>query len=364
MNENVVDQTSPISVGAVVVNFNGGESTLRCLQAIGNQSCPPATILVVDNGSEDGSPGQIRQRFPGVQLIEFGENRGLPAARNAGLARLETDLALLVDNDVYLEPDCLEQMLLTYREDGPAVICPRIRLIPQRDIVQADGAEVHFLGNMILRHAYQPIGETDSRRSTVGGCIGACYLFERRVAIAAGGFDELMFFYLEDLEFAIRLRSSGQKFICEPAAQAFHERGEGTVGLSFRGRGEYPLRRVYLQTRHRLITMLVHYRVRTLLLLLPALALYEAASVAFAVLRGWLGPWCKAWWWVLTNPGEVLKRRRMVQARRRVNDRSLLVGGPIPLSPRLIQSSLLAGAVRCLSALLNFYWRITRRLIG
>lgn len=363
MNENLLNETSSVSVGAVVVNFNGGDCTLRCLEAIGRQSCPPATIVVVDNGSADGSPGQIRQRFPDVQLIEFAENRGLPAARNAGIARLQTDVALLVDNDVYLEPDCLEKMIVAYREDGPAVICPRIRLIPQREVVQADGAEVHFLGTMVLRHGYRPIEQADAKRSIVGGCIGACYLFERRVAIDAGGFDELLFFYLEDLEFAIRLRAFGQKFICEPTAQAFHERGEGTAGLSFRGRGAYPLRRVYLQTRHRLITMLVHYHFRTLVVLLPALVLYEVAGGAFAVVRGWVGPWCRAWWWVLTHPGAVLERRRLVQGRRRVNDRCLLVGGAIPLSPGLIQSSLAAGAVRCLSAVLNLYWRITRCLI-
>ncbi len=127
------------SVSAVVINYNGGDRTIRCLEALSGQTRLPDHIVVVDNGSHDGGPERIRDRFTEVEMIELGENRGLPAARNIGLAAARSDLVLLTDNDIYLEPDCLSRLLVAQAATTPTVVCPRIRLIPERDVVQADG---------------------------------------------------------------------------------------------------------------------------------------------------------------------------------------------------------------------------------
>jgi GT2 family glycosyltransferase len=355
---------SEASVGAVVVNYNGGDRVVRCLQALSRQTTAPAPIIVVDNGSQDGSPKRIRAALPHVEVIELGENRGLPAARNVGLAAVKSDLALLADSDVYLEPDALGRLIATRAATGATVVCPRIRLLPERDVVQADGAAAHFVGTMTLVNGYRRLDEVPAERTRVAGCIGACYLLDRQRVLDAGGFDETYFFYFEDLEFMLRLGALGHDFVCEPAALAFHERGEGTVGLSFRGTGSYPLRRAYLSMRHRWLTILVHYRLRTLLLLLPPLALYELAVVAFAVSRGHGVQWLKAWSWQLVNLPAILRRRRVVQRARVRNDRDLLVSGPLPIAPGVIHGPVLAAGVSALSAVLNAYWRVARHVIG
>ena len=352
------------SVSAVVINYNGGDRTLRCLDALTRQTTPLDQVVVVDNGSEDGSPGRIRDRFAEVEVIELGENRGLPAARNVGLDAIRSDLVLLVDSDIYLEPDALHRLVSAQTETGATVVCPRIRLIPERDVVQADGAAAHFVGTMVLRHAYTDVDEAPAERADVGGCIGACYLADRQRVLDAGGFDETYFFYFEDLEFMLRLASYGHDFVCEPGALVFHDRGTGTSGLSFRGSGAYPLRRAYLSMRHRWLTILIHYRLRTLLFLLPALTLYEVAVFAFALSRGWIVPWMKAWWWQVRNLPLIVRRRRSVQRSRARRDRDLLVGGPLPLAPGVIRAPLADAAVSALSSVLNAYWRVARHAIG
>lgn len=352
------------SISAVVVNFNGGTRTLNCLDALMRQTWPLLRVVVVDNGSEDGSPRQIKNRFHDVEILELGENRGLPAARNIGLSHVTSDLVLLLDNDVYPEPDCLERLVAAWAETRPTVVCPRIRLIPERDVVQADGAAVHFVGTMILRHGYRPVAEVSAKRSAVDACIGACYLLDRERIVEAGGFDEAYFFYFEDLEIALRLRASGHAFLCEPAAVVFHDRGEGTAGLSFRETGTYPARRGYLSMRNRLLTILIHYRLRTLLLLLPALTAYELASLMLALTKGWGANWLKAWLWQIRNAGIIRRRRRIAQSTRVRDDRELLVGGPLPLTPGLIRSRLAGGAVTIFSTALDAYWRLVRPLIG
>ena len=359
---NGVAPAPPVTV--VVVSYNGGERTLRVLRALENQSTPLAAILVVDNGSTDGSQERIRTGFPGVTLLQMAENRGLPAARNAGLRQATTDLVLLLDHDVYVDPQCVARMLDLYRERQPAVICPRVRLHPERNVIQTDGAEAHFIGTMTLRRAGQTDDSSPDLPEVVPACIGACMLVQRRLVLEAGGFDELFFFYFEDHEFCLRLRSLGHDIVCEPRAVVYHERGAGTPGLSFRGRGAYPARRLYFTVRHRLLTVLVHYNLRTLLVLAPALGLYELAGGVLALATGHGQQWGNAWTWTFSNAGVIRERRRRMQRTRQVRDRDLLSGGPLPLAPGLVDKGAARAAADLLSAILQGYWHLTRRWVA
>jgi GT2 family glycosyltransferase len=353
-------------ITAVVVSCDGGARTLRTLEALAKQATPPVAIILVDNGSSDGTPASVRERFPQVDVVELGVNRGLPAARNEGLRRATTPLVLLLDHDVYLGAECLARLAAHFTAGGDravAVVCPRIRLVPERDTVQADGAEAHFLGTMTLRHGFRPLGELPVTSTDVGACVGACMLVRRDPVVQAGGFDELFFFYLEDHEFSLRMRGLGYRIVCDPAAEVFHERGAGTPGLSYRGAGSYPARRTYLTLRHRLLAMLVHYRARTLLLLAPALAGAELMSLAATLRRGHGIQWLRAWGWIATHWGQIADRRLRVQRGRVVGDGALLTGGPIPLAPGSIGASWTRLA-RLVSAGFDGYWRLVRRWVA
>jgi GT2 family glycosyltransferase len=255
-------------------------------------------------------------------------------------------------------------MVCAFEAHRPTVVCPRIRLIPEREVVQADGAELHFLGTMILRHGNQYVDRTPAVPGYVEGCIGACMLLDREEVLKVGGFDELFFFYFEDLEFSMRLRESGHRFWCEPSAQAYHERANGTPDLSCRGHGTYPPRRAYFTMRHRLLSMLIHYRLRTLLMLSPVLVLYELASFVAACRRGWPRQWLRAWHWQWANFATIVARRRRMQRLRSVTDRELLVGGPPPLAPAFLAPGMETTLNGWFSRVVNGYWKLARDLIG
>ena len=151
----------------------------------------------------------------------------------------------------------------------------------------------------------------------------------------------------------------------EPAAIAGNDRGAGTPDLSYRDQGAYPRRRAFLAMRNRLQVIFLHYRLRTILVLAPALALYELAIVIFAVRPGWLGAWSAAWRWQLSHARDLARRRRVIQCRRRLDDRQLLVGGRrIPLARGMMQNKREQRAVGVLSMVLDGYWHIARRLVG
>jgi GT2 family glycosyltransferase len=352
------------SVGAVIVNFNGGERILRTLEALRRQKRPLEEIVVVDNGSGDASVAGIRRSQPQVRVIELGENTGLSNARNVGLRALATDLAFLVDHDIYADEGCIEIMVRAYEAQRPAVICPRIRLLPQRDVVQMQGAAPHFLGTLALRHGYAPLAEAPAESGYIEGTTGGCMLVERSLILEAGGFDELFFFYMEDLEFTLRLRGMGHRFWCESLAEVFHEPAAGTPGLAFRGQGQYPQRRAYFTMRNRLLAVLIHYRLRTLLVLSPILALYEVASLAGAARKGCARQWLRAWWWPLANARSIAERRGRARRRRKVADKQILVGGTPPLAPGFLVSRLEERLVGIFSRVANGYWAVARHLIA
>jgi hypothetical protein len=116
--------------------------------------------------------------------------------------------------------------------------------------------------------------------------------------------------------------------------------------------------------RNRLRTLLTHYSLRTLIVLAPALLLYELVSLTFAVLHGWGGVWLRAWSWQFEHLRQLRDDRRALQARRVTGDREILSGGDLPLAPGVCRSPLSRALAWSLSRGLNAYWSIARLAIG
>lgn len=352
------------STTAVVVNHNGGQEILNCLNALYKQSFPLDQIIIVDNASTDNSPSDILKQFPDVDLIILDRNYGPSMARNTGLKKAVSELVLLLDDDVYVHNNCIRKLYDTYEQYRPAMICPRIIFHLNRETIQCDGAEPHFIGMLRSRHAYQNADDSNTEPCDVVAAIGACMLVNRKKALSSGGFDESYFFYHEDLEFSLKLRSLGYSIFCAPEAVVYHDLGAGTPGLSFRGNTAYPEKRVYFTIKHRLMTLLIHYRLRTLIVLSPILLFYEISMLAVVIKRGWLKSWYKAIASVFENKKQIITKRKYMAGRRVRHDRDLLYGGPLPFAPGFIKRRPELLFANMLSMILDRYWRMVKHLIG
>jgi GT2 family glycosyltransferase len=347
------------SFQAVITNYDSQGTILKSINALLQQDHPLDKIIVVDNGSP-GDAELIRRTYPQVCLIELHENTGLTHARNVGLTQADSDYVLLLDDDVYPAPDCLGRLLAAGIETGAAVVCPRIVSHPGGGLIQCDGAAIHFAAMLVLKDSQLPVAAVPALPYACNAFIGACLLVRRQVLSDLGGFDEDYFFYFEDLELSYRLRSLGYKIWCEPRAVALHERGSGTPDLSFRGTGAYPRRRAYLTLRHRWLTILLHYRLRSLIALAPALALYELAAFAECIRRGWVDHWFSAAWSLGTHIRSIFRRRMKWQSARQLPDRDLLTGGPLPFAPGFVPRGILGWVIHVLGAVLNLNWKLVR----
>ena len=367
-NENDDSPRNALTVGAVVTNHNGGEGVIRTIESLLANAIPIECIVVIDNASSDGSPDGILSRFADIDVIRLPANCGPCVSRNKGLAHLTTALAVLIDDDVTLEPFALSKLLDAYRLRRCAILFPRVVFDPRGDIIQADGGGAHFLGTLILNSIGRPRDEITTLSDppegiTVGAGISACMLVEREALLSIGAFDELYFFYFEDLEVSLRSRACGYELRCLRDAVARHDRGRGTPGLSFRGDEKYPEQRFYLSNRNRLLTIFAHFRLSTLLLLAPTHVVYELVVLAFAIRLGLVRAWLRSWSWQLDHVSEIRDRRSRMLACRQRSDRDLLCGGDIPVAPGLIGNVFVSYSLKVLSRVLSGYWAVVRPLL-
>ncbi|MEM6392442.1 MAG: glycosyltransferase family 2 protein [Planctomycetota bacterium] len=357
----------PLRISVAIVNYNGGDRLLNTVEALVNQPYPLVEIIVVDNQSTDDAPQRVKERFPQATIHDMGGNPGPAPARAAGIRAATGDFVLLLDNDVYVEEKTIEHLVEAYHRHGePTVVCPRVQLVPETHLVQAEGADTHFLTMMVLRHAFAETTALNNEPAEVNGAISAGLLVHRERTLEAGSFDELFSIYQEDLEFSIRLRLLGHRFVCEPKAVVHHDRGT-LVGQTFRGdreKSKYPARRGYLVMRHRLLCVFIHNRLRTLLVLSPVLLLYEFASLGIALLRGFGWQYFRAWGFVWSNRKAIAERRRRMQRERVLRDRDLLIGGPIPLTPGFMKNKIAGAMITALSGIMNGYWFLARKAIA
>ena len=202
-----------------IPNLDGRERLTPLLESLRAQT-RPAQVVVVDNGSSDGSQELLRGEFGEVELIELGENLGFGPALNRAVAATAGDPVVLVNNDVVCEPRFLEALL------EPAAAGAEMAagvLLTERDPGTIDSAGV--IADRTLMGFDYLNGEPREAAATAPaplGPTGGAALFSRAAFDAVGGFDERIFLYYEDLDLALRLRARGARCELAPDAAAIH----------------------------------------------------------------------------------------------------------------------------------------------
>jgi GT2 family glycosyltransferase len=353
------DSTKPT---LCIINYNGRNILPVSLPAACAIADRFAEILLLDNGSQDGSAELAEAEYPQVTVRRLGQNFGAGGARNAGLRQSRTDLIVFIDNDVALTGACVDHLVEAMAAHPQAALAASaIIYAHQRDTVQYDGAECHFLGLQTLLDEDKPLAALDTTVRQVGSIVTCCFIADRSRLPAGEFFDESFFYMFEDHDFGVRVRLLGPQVLSVPAAQCYH--GKGTEGLSIRQLGTYSSRRVYYIVRNRWLFIFKNFSVRTLILLTPLLIVYDLAQFLVAIKKGWLREWGGALASVVGGLPALLRERRRIQSRRRTPDREILKSGRIPFRAELTTSRVERMARGALDTLASTYWRIVRPLI-
>jgi GT2 family glycosyltransferase len=226
----------------IIPNYNGLRLLPACLGALEAQSYPAACteIILVDDASTDGSAAFVREEFPEVHVVELERNRGLAAACNAGAAAAQGDLLVMLNNDTEAESGWLAALAAAAQQHPHAgAIASKMLLYDRRDTLHNAGDVMGADGIPRNRGVWQlDEGQYDADVTVFGGC-GGGVAYRREAWRAAGGFDERLFMYLEDVDLAWRLRLLGWDAVYAPEARLYHHlsaTGGGVLASFYTGR--------------------------------------------------------------------------------------------------------------------------------
>lgn len=239
-------------VALIILCYNGLEDTLACLASLATLEYPTdrRTIIVVDNASTDGTPQEVRRRYPSVEVIESSANLGYAGGNNVGLRyalAADYDYVLLLNNDTEVAPDFLNLLVETAESDPTiGVVGPTIYYHHTPDVIWSAGGTIDWRrGTSAMRGLDQPERDQYTEAQQVDFVSGCALLCKRTVLEQIGLFDERFFMYFEETEWCVRATRAGFRCIHQPAAHIWHK-------IRPDNQAESP-RIAYYMTRNRLL---------------------------------------------------------------------------------------------------------------
>jgi len=303
----------------LIVTYNGAKYIDDCLASIERAGAPTGAeteILVVDNASTDETAALVRRRG-GVRLIENAENLGFAGGNNVGLrwaAEHNFDYVYLLNQDTEVAPAFLEEALRLARTDEKvAAVQSKLLLFDDKARINSIGNVIHYLGFGYAGGYGEPDREMEPCEITYPS--GASVLLRLEAIREVGFFNEELFLYHEDLDLGWRLRLAGRRILLAPRSVVYHKYRFSKNKDQF-----------FYMERNRYLVILQNYRAATLLLIAPSLAAFQLGMFAYAAVSGNLGAQLRvcahfarpaAW-------RRLFKRRRQVQAARRLPDREIV----------------------------------------
>ncbi len=305
----------PVKISVLVLNWNGEGLLADALGALGRQSDADREIIVIDNGSTDSSVRFVGAAFPEAKVVALDENRGFTGGNAAGLKVAKGQLIALVNNDTRVSERWLENLTRPMLEDSTVGICAS-------KLIFDDGRSINSAGDGITTAAVgfnRGLGQdaaSFNRPERVFGACGAAVLYRRKMLEEIGFLDEDFFLYDEDTDLAFRAQLAGWKCVYVPDAVVYHK-GNATAG-------RLSDIHVYYHTRNLEFVWLKNMPLGLMLRFAHHKIIQELGSFGYLCLRH--RKW-RAFFRAKRDALKMLplmwKKRREIQARRRVSNRYL-----------------------------------------
>jgi N-acetylglucosaminyl-diphospho-decaprenol L-rhamnosyltransferase len=233
----------------VIPTFNARSILSEALESLARQTVGH-DVVVVDNASSDGTAELVAERFPDVRVVRLDENLGFGRAVNRGVEAVETELVVLLNNDVICEPAFLERLLEPFADERVGMVAGVLLQHDRPSLVDSAGIELDTTLRSWDAWWNRPAEELGDLPDPVGPCGGAA-AYRTAVYREAGGFDDVFFAYWEDVDLALRIRLAGHECRRAPQARALHKHGATLGAASPRQRRLEAFGRAYVLARYR-----------------------------------------------------------------------------------------------------------------
>jgi GT2 family glycosyltransferase len=310
-------------VSVVILNYNGRPWLERCLQSLRQQTIFDRTqVIIADNASADGSDQlaeTLLHDFPNSRFLQNGLNLGFCEGNNRGASLASGRYLFFLNNDTWLEPDCLENLCRAMEETQAGAGGAHVLDYDNDRFQSIGGTGFDWLG---FPDAAKPLTQT---RDLFATC-GCAYVIRSDVFTQVGGFDAEFFLYSDETDLSWRVWIAGYRVAGIPSARVHHR---GAVAVNPQGGTRMVESRTsadkrYYANRNGLLFILKNARHILLLMILPHLAyLALEASASLVLLRSWpfvRRAYLAAVWGTWCLRGHIWKKRREINQFRRRGD--------------------------------------------
>lgn len=264
----------------VIPNYNGIRYLKNCLLSLQKCEGEDFEVIVVDNGSTDGSdllPDSLKLN---VRLIKLNENTGFAHAVNVGIREAKGEYVILLNNDTEVESRFVRKLTEALKKNRKAFSASAMMVdMNNREVLDGAGDYYCALGWAFAYGKGKKTEECDKGRKIFSSCAGACIYDKAKLEIT-GLFDELHFAYLEDVDLGYRARIAGFDNIYEPAAVVYH------AGSGFSG-SRYNEFKIKLSSRNSVYLILKNMPILQLIINLPFIVFGYLIKTLFFVLKGY-----------------------------------------------------------------------------
>lgn len=309
-------------ISVIIVNFNGKRWLDDCLTSLSKQTYKNYEVILVDNGSTDGSAAYVKSKFPKVKVIRNKENSGFAGGNNVGYQNSGGDYILLLNNDTKVEPDFLEKFYMSFKECPTAsVIQSRIVYLDNPNKIDTcgsywtDSSFLYYIGNS--KNAEDP---KYKKTFKVFSTKGASTMIKREVIEAIGLFSDSYWNYYEETDFCHRAWLAGYEVWYSPKATCHHSNGGTSLGF----KNDFIQ---YHNFKNKLSSFLTNFEIRTLLVVLP---MFLVVNLVLSMVWLVTGKYkhsislFKGLFWNISNLGKIIDLRKKTQSLRKRTDKGFL----------------------------------------
>jgi GT2 family glycosyltransferase len=218
--------SAPPSVAIIILTWNGRDMTLACLDSVSRIDYPSFRVIVVDNGSQDGTAGEVARLHPEVTVIRHPENLGFSEGNNAGIRHALAagfDYILLLNNDTAVHPAMLTELVAAAEPDPRIGITgPLIYFLEQPEVVWSAGNSLDW-ANGEVRRLTVARGDGSHAPYETDYVTGCALCIKRRVIEDIGLMDARFFLYYEDVDWCCRARQRRYRIVVVPRAVMWHK---------------------------------------------------------------------------------------------------------------------------------------------
>jgi GT2 family glycosyltransferase len=304
--------TAQPKVTVVIPNWNTKRWLPGCLDGLRAQRYQDFQVILVDNGSTDGSVAFVRQHYPQVRILTFARNKGFAPAVNAGIQQSHSKYVALLNADTVPRPNWLLCLVEAMEQSPPGVGCLASKMLRlgDPDVIDDAGDILSWYGVARKRGLGEPADSYNKAEQVFSACAGAA-LYRRTFLEDVGGFDESFVSYLEDIDLGLRGHLLGYRCLYVPGAEVLHQSHGSGIARS---------RYVYLMTRNRL--KLLTKNIPLPLLLKHCWTLAYGQLYFFLVYKRPLHSIAGTIAWFIALP-HLLRQRHSIQEKKRISNLEL-----------------------------------------